>query len=192
MHYLRPWLSRPVYAICWRIVWRRVNSRPLILYYHHGSYQWTLPRKKGKARPASEHFPKWIWVSGKLPARNFVLAGANEMTTATRSHVNKLPSPRNFCPTFATNVDNPGIMQIHAQTLGWTSPVHKDKAPKQVRVIRTGSQICKESKINIISWVVFLVENIYLFDLPSIVVVNLSPWTFDGNIYALDALSYPC
>jgi hypothetical protein len=28
--------------------------------------------------------------------------------------------------------------------------------------------------------------------LPSIVVVNLSPWTFDGNIYALDALSYPC
>jgi hypothetical protein len=167
--YLRPWLSRDAYAICWRITRRRVNSTPLILYYHHRSYQWTLPRKKGKAGVTSEHFPKWIWVSGKLPARNFVLARANKMTTATRSHVNKLPSLKNLRPAFATNVDNPGIMPIHAQTLGWTSPVHKDKAPKQVRVIRTRSQICKESKISVISRVVFLVENIYLFDLSSIV-----------------------
>jgi hypothetical protein len=45
----------------------------------------------------------------------------------------------------------------------------QDKTPKQVRVIITRSQIFKESKIGVISWVVFLVENIYLFDLPSIV-----------------------
>jgi hypothetical protein len=167
--YLRPWLSRAADAICWRITWRRVNSTPLILYYHHQSYQWTLSRKKGEARTASENFPKWNWVSGKLPARNFVLAGANKVTTATRSHVNELLSLKNFHPAFATNVDNPGITPIHAQTLGWTSPVHKDTAPKQVRVIRTRSQICKEIKISVISWVVFLVENIYLFDLSSIV-----------------------
>jgi hypothetical protein len=108
-------------------------------------------------------------VSGKLPSRNFDLAGANKMTTATRSHVNKLPSLKNFRPAFATNVDNPDITAIHALTLGCTSPVHKGKATKQVRVIRTRSQICKESKISVISWVVFLVKNIYLFDLPSIV-----------------------
>jgi hypothetical protein len=107
-------------------------------------------------------------VSGELPARN-VLVGANKVTTAARSHVNKLPSLRNFRPVFATIVDNPGITPIHARTLGWTSPIHRVKAPKQVRVIRTRSQILKERKISVISWVVFLVENIYLFDLPSIV-----------------------
>jgi hypothetical protein len=104
-----------------------------------------------------------------LPARNFVLAGANKVTTAARSHVNKLPSLKNFRPVFATIVDNPDITPIHARTLGWTSPVHRGKAPKQVSVIRRRSQIFKESKISVISWVVFLVENIYLFDLPSIV-----------------------
>jgi hypothetical protein len=108
-------------------------------------------------------------VSGKLPTRNFVLAGANRMITTARSHVNELPSLRNFRPPFATNVDNPGITLIHAQTLGWTSPVYKGKVPKQVRVIGTRSRICKESKSSVISWVVFLVENIYLLDLPSIV-----------------------
>jgi hypothetical protein len=68
------------------------------------------------------------------------------MTTATRSHVNKLPSLKNFRPAFDTNVENPGITPIHARTLGRASHVHKDKAPKQVRVIRTRSQICKGMK----------------------------------------------
>jgi hypothetical protein len=108
-------------------------------------------------------------VSGKLPARNFVLAWANNGTTTAKSQVNKLRRLKNSRPAFATIVDNPGIMPIHAQTLGWTSPIHKGKAAKQVRVIRTRSQICKESKISVISWVVFLVENIYLFVLSSIV-----------------------
>jgi hypothetical protein len=66
---------------------------------------------------------------------------------------------------------------MHARTLGWTSPVHKGRAPKQVRVIRTRSRICKESKISVISWVVFLVENIYLFVLPSI--VGCEPFPLD-------------
>jgi hypothetical protein len=39
---------------------KKINSTPLILYYHHRSYQWTLQRKKGRAGTASEHFPKWI------------------------------------------------------------------------------------------------------------------------------------
>jgi hypothetical protein len=191
--YLRPWLSRPAYAICWWIIWRRVHSTPLILDYHHRSYQWTLPMKKGKARTASEHFPKWIWVSRKLPARNFVLARANKGTTMARSHVNELPSLMNFRLAFSANVYNPGITPIHARTLGWTSPVHKGKVPKHVRVIRTRSQICKESEISIISWVVFLVENIYLFDLPSIVGL----WTTHCGplivmFMPLDAQSYPC
>jgi hypothetical protein len=167
----------------WDVTWRRVHSTPLILYYHPRSYQWTLPRKKGKAKTASEHFPKWIWVSGKLPARNFVLAGANKVTTAARRHVDELPSLRNFRLAFATNVDNPGITPIHARTLGWTSPVHKGKVPKQVRVIWTRSQICKESKISVISRVVFLVENIYLFDLPSI--VGCEPFPVDYWWYYL-------
>jgi hypothetical protein len=78
-------------------------------------------------------------VSGKLPERNFVLAGANKVTTATRSHVNMLPSLKDFHPTFATIVDNPGITPINARTLGATSHIHRGKAPKQVRVIRTRS-----------------------------------------------------
>jgi hypothetical protein len=152
-----------------------------------------LTKEEGKTRTSSEHFPKWIWVSGKLPAGDFVLAGANRMITMTRSHVNELPSLKNFRPIFATNVDNHGITPIHAWTLGWTSPVHKDKAPKQVRVIKTRSQICKEGKISVISWEVFLVENIYLFDLPSIVGL----WTTHYGplmviFMPLDSLSYPC
>jgi hypothetical protein len=106
------------------------------------------------------------------------------MITAARSHVNMLPSLKDFHPTFATIVDNPGITPINARTLGRTSPIHRGKAPKQVRVIRTRSQIFKESKISVISWVVFLFENIYLYDLSSIVVCEPPPWTFDGNVFA--------
>jgi hypothetical protein len=31
-------VEQAAYAICWWIIWRRVNSTPLILYYHHRSY----------------------------------------------------------------------------------------------------------------------------------------------------------
>jgi hypothetical protein len=34
------------------------------------------------------------------------------------------------------------------------------------------------------SWVLFLLENTSLYDLPSIVVCEQPPWTFDGNICA--------
>jgi hypothetical protein len=101
-----------------------------------------------------------------------------------RSHVNKLPSLKNFHPAFSTIVDNSGITPIHARTLGWTSPVHKGKAPKQVRVIVIRSPIFKGSKIGVTSWVLFLFKNIYLYDLPSIVVCEQPPWIFDGNVYA--------
>jgi hypothetical protein len=82
-------------------------------------------------------------VSGELPARNFVLARANKGTTTAKSHVNKLRRLRNSRPAFATIVDNPGITPINARTLGWTSPIHRGKTPKQVRVIITRSQIFK-------------------------------------------------
>jgi hypothetical protein len=82
-------------------------------------------------------------VSGELPTRNFVLARVDKVTTAARSYINKLPSLKNFHPAFATIVDNPGIMPINARTLGGTSPIHKGKAPEQIRVIMTRSQIFK-------------------------------------------------
>jgi hypothetical protein len=104
-----------------------------------------------------------------ITLKEFCPRKANEVATVARSHINKLPSLKNFRPAFATIVDNPGISPINARTLGRTSHIHRGKAPKQVRVIRTRSQILKESKISVVSWVVFLVENIYLFDLPSIV-----------------------
>jgi hypothetical protein len=63
--------------------------------------------------------------------------------TAARSHVNKLPSLKNFRPAFATIVDNPSITPINARTLGGTSHIHRGKAPKQIRVIITRSQIIK-------------------------------------------------
>jgi hypothetical protein len=88
----------------------------------------------------------------------------------TTSHVNKVPSLKDFRPAFATIVDNPGITPIHDRTLSWTSPVHRGKAPKQVRVIRTRSQVFKGSTISVTSWVLFLFENIYLYDLVSFVV----------------------
>jgi hypothetical protein len=90
--------------------------------------------------------------------------------TTARSHVNKLPSLKNFRPTFATIVDNPGISPINARTLGRTSHIHRGKAPKQVRVIIIRSQIFKESKISVTSWVLSLLENISLYDLPSFAV----------------------
>jgi hypothetical protein len=93
-----------------------------------------------------------------------------EGATAARSHINKLPSLKNFCPSFATIVDNPGISPINARTLGRTSHIHRGKAPKQVRVIRTRSQVFKGSKITVISWVLSLLENISLYDLPSFAV----------------------
>jgi hypothetical protein len=69
-------------------------------------------------------------VSGELPEGNFVLAGANKVTTAARSHDNMLPRVKDFHPTFATIVDNPGITSINARTLGVTSHIHRGKAPK--------------------------------------------------------------
>jgi hypothetical protein len=48
----------------------------------------------------------------------FVLARAKKVTTTARSHVNKLPSLKNFLPTFATIVENPGITPTNARTLG--------------------------------------------------------------------------
>jgi hypothetical protein len=63
------------------------------------------------------------------------------VTTAARSYVNKLPRLKDFRPAFATIVDNPGISPINAQTLGGTSPVHRDKAPRQIRIIMTRSQL---------------------------------------------------
>jgi hypothetical protein len=74
---------------------------------------------------------------------NFILLRANKVITAARSYVNMLPSLKNFRPSFATNVDNPGITPINAQTLGRTSHIHRGKAPKQVRVIITRSRIFK-------------------------------------------------
>jgi hypothetical protein len=65
------------------------------------------------------------------------------VTAVARSHVNKLPSLKIFLPAFATIVDNPGITLINARTLGRTSPIHRGKAPKQIRVIITRSQIFK-------------------------------------------------
>jgi hypothetical protein len=82
-------------------------------------------------------------VSGELPTRNFVRGGANKVTTAATSHVNKLPSLKNFCPAFATIVDNPDITPINARTLGGTSPIYRGKAAKQIRVMITRSQIFK-------------------------------------------------
>jgi hypothetical protein len=79
-------------------------------------------------------------VSGELPTRNFVLAGANKVTTAARSHINKILSLKNFRPTFATIVDNPGIMPINTRTLGGTRPIHRGKAPEQIKVITVRSQ----------------------------------------------------
>jgi hypothetical protein len=90
--------------------------------------------------------------------------------TAARSYINKLPRLNNFRPAFATIVDNPGITPINARTLGGTSPIHRGKAPKQIRVITTRNQIFKWSKVSIISWVLFLLENTSLYDLPSFIV----------------------
>jgi hypothetical protein len=109
-------------------------------------------------------------VSGELPTENFVLARANKVITAARSYINKLPRLKNFHLAFATIVDNSGISPINARTLGGTSPIHRGKAPKQVRVIITRSQIFKGSKINVNSWVLYLLENTSLYDLPSFVV----------------------
>jgi hypothetical protein len=82
-------------------------------------------------------------VSGKLPARNLVLARADKGTTAARSHVNKLPSLKNFRPAFAIFVDNPGITPRNARIIGWTSHIHRGKTPRQVRIIITRSRIFK-------------------------------------------------
>jgi hypothetical protein len=82
-------------------------------------------------------------VSGELPAGNFVLTRANKVITTARSYVNMLPSLKNFRPAFATIVDNLGTMPINARTLGGTSHIHRGKAPKQIRVIITRSQIFK-------------------------------------------------
>jgi hypothetical protein len=114
-------------------------------------------------------------VSGELPIGNFVLARANKVITAARSYIKKLPRLKNFHPVFATIVDNPDIMPINARTLGGTSPTHGGKAPKQLRVIITRSQIFKGSKISVNSWVLFLFENISLYDLPSFVVCEQPP-----------------
>jgi hypothetical protein len=110
-----------------------------------------------------------------ITLKDFVLARANKGTTTARSHVNKLRRLKNSRPAFATTVDNPGISPINARTLGRTRHIHKGKAPKQIRVIITRSQIFKRSEVNITSWVLFLLENTSLHGLPSFVVVNNPP-----------------
>jgi hypothetical protein len=61
-------------------------------------------------------------------------------------------------------------MPINAWSLNGTSPIHRGKAPKQIRVMITTSQIIKWSKVSVTSWVLFLLENTSLSDLPSFVV----------------------
>jgi hypothetical protein len=82
-------------------------------------------------------------VSGELPTGNFVLARANKVITAARSYINMLPSLKNFRPAFPTIVDNPGIKPINARILGGTSPVHRGKAPRQIKIIMTRRQLFK-------------------------------------------------
>jgi hypothetical protein len=56
-----------------------------------------LTKEKGKSRSHKRAFPE-MDLSEELPEKNFVLARANKVTTAARSHVNKLPSLKNFRP----------------------------------------------------------------------------------------------
>jgi hypothetical protein len=104
--------------------------------------------------------------------------------TAARSHVNKLPSLKNFRPAFATIVDNPDIMPINARTLGGTSPIHRGKAPKQIRVIMTRNQIFKWSKVSVTSWVSFYSRTPLSMTCHYLLFMNNPPWTGDGNAYA--------
>jgi hypothetical protein len=48
----------------------------------------------------------------------------------------------------------------------------------------TRSQIIKWSKVSVTSWVLFLFEDIYLYDLSSFVVGEQPTVDFDGNVYA--------
>jgi hypothetical protein len=77
-----------------------------------------LTKEEGKSQNPKQAFPEIDLSEWEITCKEFVLAGANKTTTAARSHVNELPSLRNFRPAFATNVDNPGITPIPARTLG--------------------------------------------------------------------------
>jgi hypothetical protein len=110
-------------------------------------------------------------VSGELPTRNFVLARAKKVTTTARSHINKLPSLKNFRPIFATIVDNSGIMSINARTLGGTSPIHRGKAPEQIRVIPTKKPTIqvKQNQLNFMG--IISTREHHPYDLPSLIVL---------------------
>jgi hypothetical protein len=171
----------------------RINSAPLTLFYHHRNYQWTLQRKKGKARATSEHFPKWIWVSGELPIVNFVLARSNKITTAARSHVNKLPSLKNFRPAFATIVDNPGITPINGPNPRRNKPHPQrqgSKANKSHHNKKPNIQV-KQGQCNFIG-IVRTREHLSL----SLAIICCLWTTHRGLVMVmlmlLDALSYPC
>jgi hypothetical protein len=87
-------------------------------------------------------------------------------------------------PRICYNCRQPEHFANKFPNLGRTSHIHRGKAPKQVRIIITRSRIFKWSKVSVSSWVLFLLENTSLYDLPSIVVCEQPPWTFDGNICA--------
>jgi hypothetical protein len=77
-----------------------------------------LIKEEGKSQNRKRAFPETDLSEWEITCNEFCLARANKGTTTARSHVNELPSLRNFHPAFATNVDNPGITPIHARTLG--------------------------------------------------------------------------
>jgi hypothetical protein len=102
-----------------------------------------LTKEEGKSRSHKRAFPEMDLSEWGITYREFCPRKANKVMTGARSHINKLPSLKNFRPTFATIVDNPGITPINSRTLGETSPIHRGKAPKQIRVVITRSQIFK-------------------------------------------------
>jgi hypothetical protein len=142
-----------------------------------------LTKEEGKSWSHKRSFPEMDLSEWGITLREFFPRRGNQSDNSGKEPRQHASKPKGLPPRICYNCRQPGHYANKCPNPMRNKP-HPQWQGSKVRVIIIRSQIFKGSKISVTSWVLFLLENTSLYDLPSFVVVDNPPWTFDGNVYA--------
>jgi hypothetical protein len=152
-----------------------------------------LTQEEGKGWSRKRAFPEMDLSEWGITCKEFCPRRGKQSDNSGKKPRQQASKPKEFPPRICYKCRQPGHYANTCPNPRLDKPRPQRRDPKQVRVIRSRSKTFKESKISVISWVLFLFENIYLYDLLSIVVREQPPVDFlMVMIMLLEALSYPC